>query len=238
MINPEYKIAITSPTLNLRISMTKLIRARFIKYNLPRKLVLLADLAITAGAFLLAYVLRFNFNLTQVSVAQVLTQLCCIILPLYLVAFLWSGSYRSILRHSSIDDAIRFFNAITAASIAALLIVFLTHNFQVPPNWVLSTSIVIIHGVLSSFLLMGFRLMVRGMYYYYVIPREELNPVLIFGAGEKGKITLGVLENDRNSKIEVVGFIDDKKSLNGKMLGGKTIYSEDEAFDKILESKK
>ena len=76
------------------------------------------------------------------------------------------------------------------------------------------------------------------MYYYYVIPREELNPVLIFGAGEKGKITLGVLENDRNSKIEVVGFIDDKKSLNGKMLGGKTIYSEDEAFDKILESKK
>lgn len=236
MINPEYKIV--HPLPKSSNPMTKLIRARFIKYNLPRKLVLLADLAITAGAFLLAYVLRFNFNLTQVSVAQVLTQLCCIILPLYLVAFLWSGSYRSILRHSSIDDAIRFFNAITAASIVALLIVFLTHNFQVPPNWVLSTSIVIIHGVLSSFLLMGFRLMVRGMYYYYVIPREELNPVLIFGAGEKGKITLGVLENDRNSKIEVVGFIDDKKSLNGKMLGGKTIYSEDEAFDKILESKK
>ena len=218
--------------------MTKLIRTRFIKYNLPRKLVLLADLAITATAFLLAYVLRFNFNLAQVSIAQVLTQLCCIILPLYLISFLWSGSYRSILRHSSIDDAIRFFNAITIASITALLIVFLTHKLQVPSNWVLSTSIVIIHGVLTSFLLMGFRLMVRGMYYYYVIPREELNPVLIFGAGEKGKITLGVLENDRNSKVEVVGFIDDKKSLNGKMLGGKTIYSEDEVFDKILKSKK
>lgn len=218
--------------------MTKLIRDRFKRYNLPRKLVLLADLSITAAAFLMAYVLRFNFNLDQVSFGQVLIQLCGIILPLYLVAFLWSGSFRSILRHSSIDDAFRFFKAISAASIVALLLVLVFRKLQAPNDWILAPSVVIIHAVLSSVLLMGFRLLVRGTYCHYVVPRDGLKPVLIFGAGGKGKITQNVLENDRTSRMDVVGFIDDNKNLKGKMLSGKTIYSEDEAFDKILKSKK
>jgi FlaA1/EpsC-like NDP-sugar epimerase len=218
--------------------MTKLICDHFKSYNLPRKLVLLSDLSITAAGFLLAYVLRFNFNLDQVSFGQVLIQLCCIILPLYLVAFLWSGSYRSILRHSSIDDAFRFFKAISAASVVALLLVLVARNLHLSKDWILAPSIVIIHAVLSSVMLMGFRLMVRGTYCHYVISRDGLKPVLIFGAGEKGKIAQNVLENDRNSRMNVVGFIDDNRNLNGKMLSGKTIYSEDEAFDKIIKSQK
>jgi FlaA1/EpsC-like NDP-sugar epimerase len=57
---------------------------------------------------------------------------------------------------------------------------------------------------------------------------------LIFGAGEMGKITQHMLENDHHSRIHVLGFIDDDKALIGSRLVGKPIYSEEYVFKKIL----
>ena len=55
--------------------------------------------------------------------------------------------------------------------------------------------------------------------------------------GKWGQITCNILENDRNACIEVVGFIDDNKSLIGKRLAGKPIYSETYAFNKVLKER-
>ena len=70
---------------------------------------LLADMVITAVGYFIAYLLRFNFDFGQITLWQVIIQLMCIILPLYLIAYICSGSYRGIIRHSSFEDAIRFF---------------------------------------------------------------------------------------------------------------------------------
>ncbi len=218
--------------------MDKLIGIPFKTYNLPRKLVLIADLSIIATGFLTAYVLRFNFNIDEVSFAQVIVQVIFIVLPIYSIAFLWSGSYRGIIRHSSVEDAVRFFKSISLATIATLSVALLTHLLSMPEQWVIPYSVVFIHMAVSSVLLAGFRMIIRLLYLTYIIPRDGLRSVLIFGAGEKGKITHDVLENDRYLNTMVVGFIDDKKGLNGKMLAGKPIYPEEKAFRKILKRKK
>lgn len=217
--------------------MDKLIGIPFKKYNLPRKLVLFADLSIIATGFLTAYVLRFNFNIDEVSFAQVIVQVIFIVLPVYSIAFLWSGSYRGIIRHSSVEDAVRFFKSISLATIATLSVTLLTQLLSMPEQWVIPYSVVFIHMAVSSVFLAGFRMIIRLLYLTYIIPRDGLRSVLIFGAGEKGKITHDVLENDRYLNTMVIGFIDDKKGLNGKMLAGKPIYSEEEAFKKILKCK-
>jgi FlaA1/EpsC-like NDP-sugar epimerase len=44
-----------------------------------------------------------------------------------------------------------------------------------------------------------------------------------------------VIEKDHSLNIKVVGFIDDNWQLQGKMIGGLPVYSEEKAFNKIIE---
>jgi FlaA1/EpsC-like NDP-sugar epimerase len=218
--------------------MTQLMRAKLEEYKLPRKLVLLADMGIITGSFLIAYVLFYNLDIDQISFARVLLQMILIIFPSYLAAFLWSGSYRGIIRHSSIEDAVRFSKAICIAAGIALVLTAILKITDVAVYWDLSNSVIIIHAAMSSALLMGFRIIVRGIYRLYINPQDRLRPVLIFGAGDMGQIALQVIENDKNSGKKVIGFIDDNKVLIGKRLADRIIYSEDEAFEKVIDNKK
>jgi FlaA1/EpsC-like NDP-sugar epimerase len=218
--------------------MEKFINTSFKKYMLPRGLVLLTDLAITAMGFPLAYLLRFNFHPEHISFDQVVVQLVIIIVPIYLAAFLLSRSYRGIIRHSSFQDAFRFFVAIGLAATASLLVAWFAHVEAVSKIWVLPYSVVLIHAILSIVMLLGFRLVVRSVYYTYAYPREGLSQVLIFGAGEMGMMAMNVIESDNSMGVNVAGFIDDKKSLQGKQLMGKPIYTEAYAFNKVLQQKK
>jgi FlaA1/EpsC-like NDP-sugar epimerase len=219
-------------------TMEKFIYTSFKKYMLPRGLVLLTDLAIVAIGFPFAYLLRFNFQLEQISFEQVIVQSAFIILPLYLFAFLVTRSYRGIIRHSSFQDALRFFVAIGLAATGSMLVAWFGHKEPLGSNWFLPYSVVLIHAILTIVMLLGFRLVVRNIYYTYAHPRADLSQVLIFGAGEMGMMAMNVIENDNSMGINVAGFIDDKKSLQGKQLLGKPIYTEAYAFRKILKQKK
>jgi len=215
--------------------MRNLISSRFQKYVLPRGLVLVADLFISAAGFLAAYLLRFNFSIDEISLGQVVGQILFFVLPVYFLTFLWSGSYRGIIRHSSIDDAARFSVAISMATIALLLIAMVAHLFSIRVLWRIPYSVVLIHTTVTSVMLMGFRLIIRSVYHTYANPHKGFRPTLIFGAGELGQITLNVIEGDGCSRIDVVGFIDDNKALVGKRFSGKQIYSEEQVFDRLLK---
>lgn len=217
--------------------MNEAIRDIFKKHSLPRKFVLAADLAIVSVAYLLANILRFNFNIGQVSLAEMTLHICCVVLPVYLLAFLVTGSYRGILRHSSIEDFIKIIVAAGIGLIVTLAFSWMTHFRTFPDAWGMPYSMPFIHSMLTIIILMSFRLSVRWTYQTYSMPRSGYKAVLIFGAGELGQITCSVLENDSYSRIRVVGFIDDKRSLEGKELGGKKIYSEDQAFCKFIVNK-
>lgn len=214
--------------------MNEKIRTIFKKHSLPRKLVLLTDLTIMALSFLLADILRFNLNIGKISLAEIMLHLTCIFIPIYLLAFLLTGSYRGILRHSSIEDFLKLFFAISLATVLIMIVSGVTHLNAVPDIWMLPYSVVLIHSVVTLVMLLAFRLGVRGIYQTYNNPRSENNPVLIFGAGDLGQIAFNVLENDVYSHIKVAGFIDDKKVLEGKELSGKQIYTEKQAFKKFI----
>ncbi len=205
----------------------------FEKYNLPRKFILLADLAIIAVGFPIAYLLRYNLDVSKISFLQALLQLVFLALPSYLFAFVCCGTYRGVIRYSTMGDSIRLFKATGLAAIIELIAITLMRSTVLAGQMGISGSLVVIHAVISVVLLTGFRLTVRGLYQSYLSPRKNLSPVMIFGAGDMGQIAANVFENDRNSNISVIGFIDDNKSLTGKRLAGKIIYSENEAFEKM-----
>jgi FlaA1/EpsC-like NDP-sugar epimerase len=217
--------------------MTEKIQNIFEKHSLPRKFVLAADLVIVSLAYLLANILRFNFDMRQVSLVEITAHVTCVIFPVYLLAFLVTGSHRGILRHSSIEDFNKIFMAISIGFVFTMAFSWLSHSLTFVDPWLMSWSIPFIHAMLSLIVLMAFRLSVRWIYKTYSLTRGCYRSVLIFGAGELGLITCNVLEKDSYSRIRVIGFIDDKRSLEGKELAGKKIYSEDQAFSKFIVTK-
>jgi len=214
--------------------MNETIRDIFKKHSLPRKLVLLTDLTIMALGFIFADILRFNLSVGMISLAEIMIHLSCIFTPIYLLAFLLTGSYRGILRHSSIEDFFKLFLAISLATVLIMLVSGITHLKAVPEIWMLPYSVVLIHAVVTLAMLLAFRLGVRGIYQTYNNPREGYSQVLIFGAGDLGQIAFNVLDGDGHSHVKVTGFIDDKKVLEGKELSGKQIYTEKQAFKRFI----
>ena len=213
--------------------MNRLIRL-FEKYNLPRKFILLADLIIIVISFPIAYLLRYNLDLSGISFAQVLLLSFFPVLFSFLLAFILCGSYRGVIRYSTMGDSIRLFKATGLAVIIELIFIAFIRETLLGGLINFSVSIVVIHAVISVVFLMSFRMTVRGVYHACLIFKKDLKPVMIFGAGDMGQIAANVFENDRNTDIYVIGFIDDNKSLIGKRLAGKMIYSEDEAFEKMI----
>lgn len=216
-------------------TVNKQLYSFFSRFNLPRGIVLLVDMFITTACFYAAYILRLNFNFADISFAAVTWQLVCIIIPVYLCAYLLTGSYRGIIRHSSIDDATSFSVSILCAGTFTLWIAVLIRISSVPDRWILPFSVILIHAALVSVMVMGLRLVVRSMYYTYIIHHKGYRRVLICGTGETGKVTQHMLENYHHSRIHVVGFMDNNPAMTGKRLSGKPIYSEEQVFGKVLK---
>lgn len=214
--------------------MNKFLYSFFRRFNLPRGIVLLMDMFITTVCFYSAYILRMNFDFDEISLAAVTWQLVCIIIPVYLCAYLVTGSYRGIIRHSSIDDATSFSVSILCASTVVLWIAVIIRMLSVPERWILPFSVIFIHAALVSVVVMGLRLVVRSLYYTYIIHHKGYRRVLIYGTGEMGKVTRHMLEDYHHSRIHVVGFMDNDPSMTGKRLSGKPIYSDDQVFGRIL----
>jgi len=57
--------------------------------------------------------------------------------------------------------------------------------------------------------------------------------VLIFGAGQTGRLTKNVFISDRNQNYQVLGFIDDNSSIRNKSVEGVMVYSLEDAIDKF-----
>jgi len=207
----------------------------FSRFNLPRGFVLLVDMVITASCFYAAYILRLNSDLGELSFPYITWQLVFLICPVYLGAYLFTGSYRGIIRHSTIDDAITFSVSVFLSASILLWTAFLLKFVDVSGKWFLPYSVVLIHAALVSVMVMGLRLVVRSLYYTYIIHHKGYRRVLIYGTGETGKVVRHMLENLHHTRIHVVGFIDNDKSMTGKRLMGKRIYSEEEVFGSVLK---
>lgn len=203
-----------------------------------RWLVLVIDLAMIMFAFQMAVVVRHNFELTDVDLQLVFDQ-SLLILSLYLIAFLLFRSFSGVVRHTSVEDA---FKLVKASGAAALVLAFINlavykyigverHFFFVP------LSVVIIHFVFSSFLLISSRFIFKAIYHtLFDRGRTKVN-VLIYGAGASGMLVKNTFSQDKNTYYHVVGFIDDNPTKQNKVIQGVRVHSASLLESDFIEKK-
>ena len=216
--------------------MVQLITRYFNKKYLPRWIVLLFDISVVILSLFLAYILRFNFNLTSVVSSLGVLQLVKVFV-IYLICFRLIKPYSGILRLSTTKDVTRIIAAIGLAGAVLSLIAFLSRIINIKFIVTIPYSVIIIHSTIVSLVLITSRLFVKFAYTAWFPPIREGKKVMIFGAGKLGQITRNALILDDTQKISVVGFIDDNISLQNKSISGIPVYSSDVAFEKVIQKK-
>jgi FlaA1/EpsC-like NDP-sugar epimerase len=217
--------------------MIKRLLAAYSNRFLSRWIVLLFDLAIVVVGFILANVLRYNFEYEQINPYQLQLQ-SLVVAFIYLSSFVVTKSYTGIIRHTSITDVYRLLQASLLSLVILLLNSTIHVVFEMDGFFNIARSIIIIHFLLTLFVLVGSRFVVKTIYHSALKNQTKgRQRILIFGAGTSGMITKNTLLQDKSRFYEVVAFIDENPSKIGKTLEGTPVVSYEKGFSKDFISK-
>jgi FlaA1/EpsC-like NDP-sugar epimerase len=202
------------------------------KPNTQSWLVLIIDLIICFISIMLAYLLRFNFNIPP-SDLNSLPRVVTFLLLVRSISFLFSEIHLSILKYTSTKDAVRIFFAIAFGSLLFVIANYISsYIFKLPH--IIPFSIVVIDFVITVLAMTSYRLVFKIIYLEMYIPSKAKTNVIIFGAGEAGFITKRALDRDAGTKYKVMAFIDEDSKKIGKTVEGTNVYAIQD-LEKLLE---
>ncbi|RUA10079.1 MAG: polysaccharide biosynthesis protein, partial [Flavobacteriia bacterium] len=199
-----------------------------------RWIVLLIDLSISLQAFFFAYLIRFNFTL-NFGGYDLLFHLPYVGI-VSLIGFLIVGSYKGIVRHTGIKDAIQVFWAVTIIMAMLLVASLMTERFDQYRDFFIPISIILIHYLLNIVLLISSRFIFKYVFERIVGSFNPIKNVLIYGAGDSGLITYNTLNSSSVTNYRVVGFLDESKIKIGKQFNRIKIF-DPEKIDKAFINK-
>jgi len=193
---------------------------------ISRWIILLMDVGIVFISFLMAYLIRFNFNYNEIDPYEVRIH-ALTITSIYLISFLITSSYSGILRHTGISDVIRILKS-GVISLSVLIVTDLAIGFNgVGSIFYIAYSIIILHFLLSIFWLVGTRVFIKLAYLELTKQyATESIPVIIYGAGSAGLLTKNALVKDRSARYNIVAFIDDNPSKISKRIEGVPVLNQ------------
>ncbi len=180
--------------------------------NFRALLAFLHDIAAVAVAWLVAFAFRFNLEMPDPFVQNML-QTALLVVPIYAVIFLRLGLYRGMWRYASLPDFERIIMAVGLAAVltpAALLLLRLALY--------LPRSVLVLHPILVILFMGGSRLAYRAWkeHWLYGKARRLGEPVLVLGAGQAA-VHL-VKELSRGHEWRVVGLLDDDSAKHRRLV--------------------
>jgi FlaA1/EpsC-like NDP-sugar epimerase len=186
----------------------------------PKWAIFLLDLSISCFAIIYANYLRFNFDFAAIHFTDLVDDLVIVSVTNATLFYIFK-TYHGIIRFSGFQEAFRSIAAIFYSFF--LMLVFnicmsAMHFGQFTP-----ISVLFIYFFIASFLLFGYRLLVKHLY-KISINHDENTHVVIYGAGLNGSILKKTIEQTSNDRYKIVAFIDDNENLVGKTIDNVKIF--------------
>jgi len=185
------------------------------------------DLIAIGLAWVLAFLLRFNFELPNEYTAVLYSTVGWVVLIVGLI-FLSFRLYRGIWRYASIHDLKLMLTAVGVAALAVPTAVVLLQPLPVVPR-----SVFVLHPLLLAAIMSASRLAYRAWNDRRIGKLGALNgkPVVIVGAGEAAVILIKDLA--RSSEWRVIGLLDDDSTKWGRQLVGATVLGPTDTFPAV-----
>lgn len=207
--------------------------ALFKKFYVPRWMVFVMDNIIVFIAFLFAYLLRFNFEIKDFEHYLAFNQ-AILALGIYATFSLVFRSYSGLIRHTTIIDIFIVFISATCSTASLISITLISRHFGLNENLNIPLSIILIHFVTLSALLVSIRILIKGTFQYITSSSANKKRILIFGAGAMGVIVKRVIQSDVQSPYQIAGFLDHNRNLHGTKLTGFHVYNPDSLSSEFL----
>jgi FlaA1/EpsC-like NDP-sugar epimerase len=168
----------------------------------PRWVIFLIDVTVCVFAFILAYLIRFEFQ-PPADEIDLAIAFIGIFLAVRAGSFILGKTYAGIIRYTSTQDSVRIFTVISGGTILFIAMNLLRNRvFDLP--YFVPNSILLIEYLASLFALIVSRIAVKVLYLELKTPSKVKMRVVIFGAGESGRITKRAFDQENTSGIEVM----------------------------------
>ncbi len=187
-----------------------------------RWIIFILDLLISAVSVIITFTIRFNLQINP-DIFSEFVRVIPLILGIRVISFLTFKTYAGTVRYTSIEDTERVFIVVFLGSLA-LAVANLAHYYIVNGSYLVPFSVIIMDYLLTSFMMVLFRLLIKSVYYEMIHPSKKRSNAIILGANKFGQITKNVFESEPASKNKIVGFIDLNKNHAGMKLEGVTVY--------------
>ncbi len=202
------------------------------KKHTPRWIVLAIDMVISEMSIVFAFLLRFNFDISNKHFDD-FWQVILFISIIRLSVFLITRSYAGIIRFTGTKDAIRIVFVISYTNFIYLIANFVL-AFVFDYKYIVPLSVIFIDYFVSIFLLTAFRFFVKTMYLEANNFFKEERKIIILGTNEDALTTRRVLMRDPNIKYIIRAFIDPDGISKKKDLLGVRVYQLSE-IEALLE---
>ena len=207
-------------TMELTSSLKSTANARVIEKRLFLFALIALDLLMITLGFWIAYVLRFELDISwfyqhDVSLLLIYRRLVFLFAPI-LVAVFWVFSlydFKNLFR--GMNEYMQIFNAGTLGIMLLIISTFFFDpDFAIARAWVIMSWLLVI-----SFVAMG-RFVFRRVVQWMRINGRLLTRVLIIGANNEAVAVAKQLNANPRTGISIVGFVADDKELGSELLPG------------------
>src|SRR5450830_282816 len=207
---------------------------------LTRRVQVLFDVSMLAGAFAAAYLLRFDFMLGPAERQRLIWQLPFVVLLQLLSQRVW-GIYKFIWRYIGLSEVRAFIGAALTC-----LAVMLAFRFGMPigkPNLWVPISVTFIDVGLAFTGTLGIRVFRRMLFEWGEREREERRgqggastvKVLLVGAGRAGVMAAREIQGGAMPHLDVRGLVDDDVEKLGSVINGFRILGTTAEIPRLVE---
>ncbi|GAB5417958.1 MAG: nucleoside-diphosphate sugar epimerase/dehydratase [Crocinitomicaceae bacterium] len=207
------------------------------KSNIPRWIVIVADLGMSLVALFLAYLIRFDLEAKEYLIREewsILSKSIGFYIAVKLLVFYLFRIHKGLIRHTSTQDFARIVQATAISSLIFFIAGLIRLNFM-DGYYLFPMSVLIMEFAFATIIIVGSRFSVKLIYMESVKSKSADERVLIYGAGISGLITKRTIEKSLDTSYRIIGFLDDNKKLSGNRLEGVTIYHTSN-LEKVIRS--
>lgn len=194
---------------------------------------LLTDTAAFGIGFLIAYLVRFEADLSFFydnvsSVASQYTELINLLVPVWVVVFAVFRLYDVRLLFGGLEEYARVFNACTTGVMLVMVGSFLLPDMVIARGWLLLSWFSV-----TATAEVG-RFAVRRTVYHLRSQGHLFNAMLIVGADEEGRAVAEQLVSNPTAGVRLLGFVDDELAPGTEVLPGLRVLGSTAATPRLV----